>query len=408
MPPEAKEILGLPDLNHDSTYYDKKIYLYGSLNKRPPCPRCQSTKVQIKASFNRELRHFKMGNQLTMVRFKSHKFHCLQCKRYFNLRLQNVLPKRRSTETFRLDVFERHQGGVTQKHLSKTHEISHATVERWYQGFIKERVSELSGRMVPVVLGIDEHFFTKKKGYATTLVDLKKHTVFDVVLGRSELSMESYLRKMPNKHRVKVIVMDLSSTYRGIAKKYFPNALIVADRFHVVRLINQQFLKSWNQFDPVGRKNRGLLSLMRRHEENLKPDQRIKLETYFKAFPHLKTIWEFKQKLHNLMRCKALSKETAWLKVYDLLHAIKQLKESQIEALKTLGETISNWRNEIGRMWRFSKTNSITEGLHNKMEMISRRAFGFRNFNNYRMRVLALCGWDGVINRKRKLKKVLA
>jgi hypothetical protein len=42
-------------------------------------------------------------------------------------------------------------------------------------------------------------------------------------------------------------------------------------------------------------------------------------------------------------------------------------------------------------------------GLHNKMEMISRRAFGFRNFNNYRMRVLALCGWNGVINRKRKL-----
>jgi hypothetical protein len=38
----------------------------------------------------------------------------------------------------------------------------------------------------------------------------------------------------------------------------------------------------------------------------------------------------------------------------------------------------------------------ITEGLHNKMEMISRRAFGFRNFKNYRLRVIALCGWNGV------------
>jgi transposase len=43
-------------------------------------------------------------------------------------------------------------------------------------------------------------------------------------------------------------------------------------------------------------------------------------------------------------------------------------------------------------MWRFTKTNSITEGLHNKMELISRRAFGFRNFKNYRLRVKALCG----------------
>jgi len=287
-------------------------------------------------------------------------------------------PKKRSTEAFRMKVFERHHGGVTGKHISDTHEISHATVERWYQGFIKERYGELKGKRTPRVLGIDEHFFTRKRGYATTLADLKKHTVFDVV-------------------------MDLSSTYRSIVKKHFPNAKIVADRFHVVRLIGQQFLKSWSQFDPVGRKNRGLLSLMRRHEENLKPEQREKLERYFEEFPHLRSIWEFKQRLHDLIRLKMLSKESTWLVIHDYLRMVRELRESPIEALRTLGETLSSWREEIGRMWRFSKTNSITEGLHNKMEMISRRAFGFRNFENYRMRVLALCGWDGVIRRKRKL-----
>ncbi|WP_425454084.1 transposase [Neopusillimonas maritima] len=53
----------------------------------------------------------------------------------------------------------------------------------------------------------------------------------------------------------------------------------------------------------------------------------------------------------------------------------------------------------IVRMWRFTKSNGITEGFHTKMEMLSRRAYGFRNFENYRMRVLAQCGWNGVINR---------
>jgi len=42
-------------------------------------------------------------------------------------------------------------------------------------------------------------------------------------------------------------------------------------------------------------------------------------------------------------------------------------------------------------MWRFTKNNGITEGFHNKMEMISRRAFGFRNFENYRLRVRVMC-----------------
>jgi hypothetical protein len=49
-------------------------------------------------------------------------------------------------------------------------------------------------------------------------------------------------------------------------------------------------------------------------------------------------------------------------------------------------------------MLRFRKNNGITEGFHIKMEMISKRAYGFRNFENYRLRVLTHCGWDGIIN----------
>ena len=46
----------------------------------------------------------------------------------------------------------------------------------------------------------------------------------------------------------------------------------------------------------------------------------------------------------------------------------------------------------IAAMWRFRKSNSITEGFHRKMKLIQRRAYGFRNFNNYRLRVIAQCG----------------
>jgi transposase len=54
-------------------------------------------------------------------------------------------------------------------------------------------------------------------------------------------------------------------------------------------------------------------------------------------------------------------------------------------------ETLHAWREEIARMWRFSRNNGITEGFHNKMENISRQAYGFKNFKNYRMRVRMLC-----------------
>jgi transposase len=246
------------------------------------------------------------------------------------------------------------------------------------------------------VLGIDEHFFTRKKGYATTFVDLKNHKVFDVVLGRSEASLKSFLERLPGREKVKVVVMDLSETYRSIVKKYFPNAMIVADRFHVIRLMNHHFLKLWQTLDPEGRKNRGLLSLMRRHQWRLTNEQKENLNRYLEQYPGLKPVYEFKQGLVELLLKKHQSKQSVKELIPQLLWHLEECLKSPWECLQAIGKTLKSWLEPIARMWRFTKTNGITEGLHNKMEMISRRAFGFRNFNNYRLRVIALCGWNGV------------
>ena len=252
-------------------------------------------------------------------------------------------------------------------------------------------MAERSSEACPRVLGIDEHFFSRKDGYATTFCNLQKHKVFDVVLGRSEVALESYFQRLKGREEVEVVCMDLSSTYRSIIQKHMPQAKIVADRFHVIRLINHHFLASWKQLDPIGAKNRALLSLIRRHEENLSPEQRIKLKAYLKEYPVLDAIYEFKQKLARLLLIKHRTVKQCRRLIPILLNYISQLKATTLDALKTLGATLANWQEEIARMWRFTKNNAITEGFHTKMEMISRRAFGFRNFNNYRLRVTALC-----------------
>jgi transposase len=248
----------------------------------------------------------------------------------------------------------------------------------------------------PQVLGIDEHFFSRKRGYATTLVDLKNHKVFDVVLGRSQASLHSYLKRLPGRERVRVMVMDLSETYRRIAQQYFPNALIVADRFHVIRLVNQHFLKLWQQHDPEGRKNRGLLSLMRRHHWKLTALQKARLHQYLAQSPVLEALYFAKQQLNGFLVMKSLKARRAKQMLPKFLALIRQFEHSPAKALAA---TLLSWLEPIVRMWRFTKSNGITEGFHTKMEMLSRRAFGFRNFENYRLRVLAQCGWNGVINR---------
>ena len=59
--------------------------------------------------------------------------------------------------------------------------------------------------------------------------------------------------------------------------------------------------------------------------------------------------------------------------------------------LVQLGETLATWAVEIATMWRFTRNNGITEGFHTKMEVLQRQAYGFRNFNNYRLRVKIMC-----------------
>jgi len=60
------------------------------------------------------------------------------------------------------------------------------------------------------------------------------------------------------------------------------------------------------------------------------------------------------------------------------LRVVVELRQSGLAQLATLGDTLYSWSEEIARMWRFTRSNGITEGFHNKMETISRQAYGFR------------------------------
>ncbi len=390
--PHDESILGLNDYKiKDICRNGRKIVIHARYTGHVSCPHCRSTRLRKKDKFIRELRHETWGRRHCYIHLESLKLCCLGCGKYFNQRFPGIQPRRRSTEAFRHEVFKSHFDGICRKTLATNKCIGAATVERWFHDFMKRRESEMSSEPCPEELGLDEHFFSKKKGFATTFCDLKNHKVYDVTLGRSEASLEAYLKRLRGKDNVRVVCIDLSTTYRSITRKHFPYAKIVADRFHVIRLVNHHFLATWRTLDPIASKNRGLLSLMRRHEENMRPDQRERLGLYLKEHPEMEIIYEFKQRLCRLLLKKMCTVKKSRILIRQLLKYINELKSCGFAQLEKLGRTLGSWDQEIAAMWRFTKNNGITEGFHNKMEVISRRAFGFRNFENYRLRVRVMC-----------------
>lgn len=390
--PHDAQILGLKDLEIKDIKWSGSSVLIEARHAGPArCPRCGSDCLRKKDRLVRQPRHESWGLRTCRLQLEVLKFQCRCCGRYFTQRLTGILPRRRATEAFRRQVYYQHLEGMCRKTLAQRQRIGTATVERWFQDYLGRELSERQAEPCPRILGIDEHFFSRKQGYATTLCDLKHHKVYDVVLGRSEAALEAFFARLPGKEKVQVVCIDLSGTYRALIRKHFPNALIVADRFHVIRLINHQFLATWRALDPAGSQNRGLLSLMRRHPCNLSPEQQQRLQAYLAAHPAIQAVYDFKQRLCRLLLNKACTAQRCRRLIPLLLRCIDRLKHCGLTALEQLGRTLGSWRDEIARMWRFTKNNGITEGFHNKMEMISRRAFGFRNFENYRLRVRVLC-----------------
>jgi transposase len=360
-------------------------------HQEPCCPHCAARDVRRKDKVQRQVWHESVGQRRVLLRFAVCKYHCRGCGRYFRQRFEGILPYQRSTEALKRQVYRQHTQGISRRSLAHNCGRSDTTIARYYDHMYDLENRKLLSLQVPRVLGIDEHFFSAAKRFATTFCDLRKRRIFDVAAGRSGAELGSYLSDLKSKSRVRIVCMDLSEGYRSIARTYFPGALVVADRFHVVRLALHHLMRTCRAIDPELTARRGALRLLQKHARNLTDVQARRLDAYRAAQPAIAAIHDFKEELMAILGAKQQTKDQCRILVHRLLDCVRQLAQSPFEDCRKLGATLKSWQVEIGRMWRFSRSNGITEGFHRKMKLIQRRAFGFRNFENYRRRVRALC-----------------
>ena len=356
------------------------------------CPCCGGGRLHSKGRYERRVRHLACFGHASELVISCRRYKCLGCNRSFVQPLPGILPGRHSTEPWREQVYERHGDGVCASVLADREEVAPATVGRIYAQFTERKAKERLSLDCPRVLGIDEHTLHRGQRFATTFCDLKRHRVFDISAGRSEAELASYLRSLRGRERVRVVCIDLSNSYRSLVRRWFPRALIVADRFHAMRVVGLHLMRLARQLVPVLGWNRSWLGLLRRRADRLDPDQHRRLEELLERHPTLRPIHEMKERLWRLLGLKTQNPISCRHHIRQLLSLISILRESGLEAALTLAKTLSDWTEEIVRMWRFTRNNGVTEGFHRKMKLIQRRAYGFRSFENYRLRVIAQCG----------------
>jgi transposase len=242
----------------------------------------------------------------------------------------------------------------------------------------------------PSRIGIDEHSFRKNKAtgrmdFVTFIIDQKNKKAFEVADGRAVADLDISLKHIPGRENVQLVTMDLSDTYRQFTRRYFTNARIVADKFHVVRLLHPA-INRYRKAITGDRRTLPVRRLLLKNGDKLSFHTRSALWNWLAQYPDLRELYAAKEAIHRLYRITTYDRARAMLK-----NLIDRLHTSKLPELQTLRKTLRSWFDEILNYFKWRVTNARVEGYNNVAKLIKKRAYGYRSFENYRLRLLHAC-----------------
>ncbi len=354
------------------------------------CLRCGSVRTVRAGKCTSVVRDEPVRAKEVWLKIHKHRIYCKDCKKTFTEPVPGVWPRRRSTQRFRKAVAMSCGRMSDLSTVSRVYNVSHGFAYGVYYEQVAVKLREFRDRMKwPEVVGLDEHFFRRVRGkgteFVTMITDLKAKRAFELVHGKDYQSLEAQLRDIPGRENVKVVVIDMSGTYKSFAKKFFPNARLVADKFHVLRLFTPHLMKTGKEIHG----HRQELSTRRKllcSRKNLDYFVRVEIDQYLKNHEKLDELYRWKEKLFEFYRTKGFARA-----VHVFNKMLQQMSESKLEEVQRLRRTFLRWKSEILLYFENRYTNGFTERMNGTGKLVQRRAFGYKSFKNYRLRTLSAC-----------------
>jgi transposase len=269
----------------------------------------------------------------------------------------------------------------------------------------RPRVDHLARLGAPGALGLDETSFLAATAQHPTLlvtgiIDLDAGRLIDVLPARSAVAVTDWLAAKPTRWLAGIddVVIDPYQPYAAAVAAGLPDARLVVDHFHVIRLANAALDEVRRRTQQTttghrGRKADPLYGIRRRllaGHEQLSPAGFARMLTYLDAGDpdgEVGAAYLAKELLRESYEAnEAFEARGRLVDFYDYCAA------SDVPELARLARTITRWETPILRWHRTRLTNAATEGTNLVIKNIKRLGFGFRNFENYRLRLLLRCG----------------
>ncbi|MBD2616467.1 ISL3 family transposase [Nostoc punctiforme FACHB-252] len=400
----VEQILNLPDmkvLDFQEIEGEEIIITIEKSVNYSNCPFCGQITQSIHQNHWRMIHDLPWSKKPVLLKINRRQFKCHKCKKVFSEKLDFVDKSKGYTKRLATDI-------VQQVLNSNIHSVAerNGLSDEELESMLKKQVSQILNINLSQVkkLGIDEIALVKGQGnYLSVLVDLDTHKPIEIVQSRRIEDIREVIVGWGFEvlNQIEEVSIDLWSPYKSLVEDLMPNANITADRFHVMKQVNDELdrmRKTEKQaamsLEDKSEKSRRLEALSKskysliKNEDSLNDKQKSKLNSVLGVSPTLAKMHALKEQFRQIF-------ETTKSWGDSITKLLDWMYDARSYFPKSLG-TMVRWFGEIVGYFDGRTTSGTVEGINNKLKLIKRLGYGFRNFSNFRLR--SLLNWHFSIN----------
>lgn len=351
------------------------------------CPHCGYTTTYIKDYRLQKVKDLSLAGKPLNVTIRKRRYICKNCNSTFTEDNPYIKRYCHFPQRFYLEALKETSDLQSFSAIARRMGASVTSIIRWFDN-INYPKAEL-----PSCIAIDE--FKGNAGgekFQCNLADPVKHKIIDILPNRDSEDLYKHFLEYPYEKRAKVkkVVMDLSTLFRSVAKKIFPEAKIIADKFHVIRVVTNSLenvrKRIQKEFHDAKRKwFKRSRQLLLKPEYKLTDEGKIELNRMLNSSRELEKAWVLKELFYEIFR-----KETRPEAKKELGNWLSLADELSIPEFQHCITTFTNWRTEIANIVGETISNGFIEGSNNKIKVLKRISFGVQNFERFRNRILNL------------------
>lgn len=356
------------------------------------CGHCGCRGVMRQGVVVRRFKTLPIGRRAVWVELPVQRLWCARCNKTRQVKLAFADDRRRYTRSFEryaLDLSRRTTIQDVAQHLGVSWDVIKDIQKRYLtRRFAKPRLKHLRR------IAIDEISIGRGQRYLTVVLDLDSGAVVFIGAGRGTASLEPFWKRLrASRARVEAVATDMSPAYTLAVHDHLPDAVHVFDRFHVMKLYNEQLADLRRQvqrnIEDVEKRRllKGTLWLLLKNPENLNPrkNEQQRLEDALRINKPLATAYYMREDLREF-----------WARLAEPLAArflddwIARAEASGIRMLKKFARTLALHRQGLLNWYKFPISTGPLEGTNTKIRVLQRQAYGFRDQEFFKLKIYAL------------------